>query len=200
MRGNETPGRIVTNFCTGIGVHDVITSANFYNWSLMGFERGGGSNCGFLHWLALSPLQHFALPCECVIHKFFWVDLGLFCILSCKNLIPRHTSQHCRPTLTARLSRQPRSRKIFDEKALHCNAFSFDGRQCWPCVAGADDIGRQSWLFIFFFLLFVFLPFSQESCGILSWFAHLSLGSCYPVTGPTWSIFSMLARVSPALL
>ena len=26
--------------------------------SLMGFERGGGSNFGFLHWLALSPLQH----------------------------------------------------------------------------------------------------------------------------------------------
>ena len=23
MRGNETPGRIVTNFCTGVGVHDV---------------------------------------------------------------------------------------------------------------------------------------------------------------------------------
>ena len=26
--------------------------------SLMGFERGGGSNFEFLHWLALSPLQH----------------------------------------------------------------------------------------------------------------------------------------------
>ena len=26
--------------------------------SLLGFERGGGSNFGFLHWLALSPLQH----------------------------------------------------------------------------------------------------------------------------------------------
>ena len=26
--------------------------------SLMGFERGGGSNFGFLHWLASSPLQH----------------------------------------------------------------------------------------------------------------------------------------------
>ena len=26
--------------------------------SLMWFERGGGSNFGFLHWLALSPLQH----------------------------------------------------------------------------------------------------------------------------------------------
>ena len=26
--------------------------------SLMGFERGGGSNFGFLHWLASSPLHH----------------------------------------------------------------------------------------------------------------------------------------------
>ena len=30
MRGNETPGRIVTNFCTGVGVHDVITCADLY--------------------------------------------------------------------------------------------------------------------------------------------------------------------------
>jgi len=57
MRRNETPGRIVTNFCRGVGVHDVITSANFYD-SLMGFERGGKSNFGFLYWLASSPLQH----------------------------------------------------------------------------------------------------------------------------------------------
>jgi len=34
MRGNETPGLIVTNFCTGVGVHDVITSANFYDCGL----------------------------------------------------------------------------------------------------------------------------------------------------------------------
>ena len=36
MRGNETPGRIVTNFCTGVRVHDVITSANFYDCRLRG--------------------------------------------------------------------------------------------------------------------------------------------------------------------
>jgi len=45
MRGNETPGRIVTNFRTGVGVHDVITSANFYDCRLL----GGESNFGFLH-------------------------------------------------------------------------------------------------------------------------------------------------------
>jgi len=59
MRGNESPGRIVTKFCTGVGVHDVITSANFYDCRLWGFERGGGSNFGYLHWLASSPLQHY---------------------------------------------------------------------------------------------------------------------------------------------
>ena len=30
MRGDETPGRIVTNFCTGVEVHDVITCADLY--------------------------------------------------------------------------------------------------------------------------------------------------------------------------
>ena len=59
MRGNETPaGRIVTNFCTGVGVYDVITSANFYDCRLWGLSVVGGSNLGFLHWLASSPLQH----------------------------------------------------------------------------------------------------------------------------------------------
>ena len=28
MPADETPGRIVTNFCTGVGVHDVITCAD----------------------------------------------------------------------------------------------------------------------------------------------------------------------------
>ena len=36
MRGNETPGRIVKNFCTSVGVHDVIASANFYDYHLRG--------------------------------------------------------------------------------------------------------------------------------------------------------------------
>ena len=30
MRGDEMPGRIVTNFCTCVGVHDVITCADLY--------------------------------------------------------------------------------------------------------------------------------------------------------------------------
>jgi len=38
MRRNETPGRIVTNFCTGVEVHDVITSANFYDCRLWGLS------------------------------------------------------------------------------------------------------------------------------------------------------------------
>ena len=54
MRGKETPGRIVTNFCTGVGVHDVldvITSANFYDSRVRGLSvmGGGGPNVGLLH-------------------------------------------------------------------------------------------------------------------------------------------------------
>jgi len=30
MRGDDTPGRIVTNFCTCVGVYDVITCADLY--------------------------------------------------------------------------------------------------------------------------------------------------------------------------
>ena len=59
IRGNEPPGLIVTNFCTGIGVHDVITYANFYDSRIRGFGVvGWGSNFGLLHWLASSRLQH----------------------------------------------------------------------------------------------------------------------------------------------
>ena len=36
MRRDETPGRIVTNFCTGVGVHDVITCTDLYYDRLWG--------------------------------------------------------------------------------------------------------------------------------------------------------------------
>ena len=47
MRRNETPGRIVTNFGTGVGVHDIITSANFYDCRLWGLSVVGGQILGF---------------------------------------------------------------------------------------------------------------------------------------------------------
>jgi len=47
MRGNETLGRIVTNFCTGVGVHDVIISANFYDCRLWGLSVVGGQIWAF---------------------------------------------------------------------------------------------------------------------------------------------------------
>jgi len=51
--------RIVTNFCTGVQKGPWRNHLCQLLWlSLMGFERGGGSNFGFLHWLASSPLQH----------------------------------------------------------------------------------------------------------------------------------------------
>ena len=42
MRENETPARIVTNFCTGVGVHDVITCAELYYDRLRVWALGGG--------------------------------------------------------------------------------------------------------------------------------------------------------------
>jgi len=44
MRGNETPKQIMTNICTGVWVHDVITSANFYDYRLRGLGVAGGSH------------------------------------------------------------------------------------------------------------------------------------------------------------
>jgi len=67
MRGNEIPGRIVTNFCTGVGVHDVITSANFYDCRLWGLSVVGGQILGFSIDSRRRPYNTLALPCECVI-------------------------------------------------------------------------------------------------------------------------------------
>ena len=61
MRGNDTPGRIVTNFCTGVGVHDVITCADLY------YDRSRGLGvAGVKFWLspltcfvALTTLSHY---------------------------------------------------------------------------------------------------------------------------------------------
>ena len=36
MRGDQTRGQIVTNCCTGVGVHDVITCADLYYDRLRG--------------------------------------------------------------------------------------------------------------------------------------------------------------------
>ena len=67
MRGNETPGRIVTNFCIGVGVHDVITSANFYDCRLWGLSVVGGQILGFSIHSRRRPYNTLALLCECVM-------------------------------------------------------------------------------------------------------------------------------------
>ena len=54
MRGDETPGRIVTNFCAGVGVHDVITCADLYYDRVRCVGVAGG---GVKFWL--SPLTCF---------------------------------------------------------------------------------------------------------------------------------------------
>ena len=67
MRGNETPGGIVTNFCTDVGVHDLITYANYYDSRLRGLSVVGGQILGFSIDLHRRPYNTLALPCECVI-------------------------------------------------------------------------------------------------------------------------------------
>ena len=64
---NETPGWIVTNFRTDVGVHDVITSANFYDCRLWGLSVVGGQILGFSIDSRRRPYNTLALPCECVI-------------------------------------------------------------------------------------------------------------------------------------
>ena len=60
IRGNETTGGIVTNFCTGVGVHDVITSANFYDCRLWDLSVVGGQILGFSVDLRRRPyLSHY---------------------------------------------------------------------------------------------------------------------------------------------
>jgi len=82
MRGNETPaGRIVTNFCTGVGVYDVITSANFYDCRLWGLSVvGGGQIWAFSIDLRRRPYNTLALPCECVICSQCSMRLQDWCI------------------------------------------------------------------------------------------------------------------------
>jgi len=67
MRRNDTPGRIVTNFCAGVGVHDVITSANFYDCRLWGLSVVGAQILGFSIDSRCRPYNTLALPWECVI-------------------------------------------------------------------------------------------------------------------------------------
>jgi len=70
MRRNDTPGRIVTNVCTDVGVHDVITCADLYDYRLRDLGVAGGQILGFSIDLRCRPYNTLALPCECVIDRF----------------------------------------------------------------------------------------------------------------------------------
>ena len=67
MCRNETPGRIVTKCCTGVGVHDAITCADLYYDRLRGLGVAGCQILGFSIDLLRRPYNTLALPCECVI-------------------------------------------------------------------------------------------------------------------------------------
>ena len=79
MRGNETPGRIVTNCCIGVGINDVITCADLYYDRLRDLGVAGGQILGFSIDLLRRPYNTLALPCECVIYIEFW-DNGVLTI------------------------------------------------------------------------------------------------------------------------
>ena len=100
MHGNETPGRIVTNFCTGVGVHDVITSANFYDCRLWGLSVVGGQFLGFSIDWRRRPYNTLALPCECVINilifavlELWLIQLQIDCVQFFYIIIYRHVRQ-----------------------------------------------------------------------------------------------------------
>jgi len=67
MRGNKTRGRIATNCCVGVWVHDVITCADLYYDRLRVLGVAGGQILGFSIDLLRRPYNTLALPCECVI-------------------------------------------------------------------------------------------------------------------------------------
>jgi len=69
MCGNETPGRIVTNFCTGVGVHDISTSAKFYDSRIWGFIVVEGQILDFSIDLHRRNYNTLALPCECIMWR-----------------------------------------------------------------------------------------------------------------------------------
>ena len=92
MRGNDTPGRIVTNFCTGVGVHDVITYADLYYDRLRGLGVAGGQILPFSIDLLHRPHNTLALPCECVIIIMLSHDV-------CPFVRPVHPSVHHTPVM-----------------------------------------------------------------------------------------------------
>ena len=60
--------RIVTNCCTGVEVHDVISCANLYYDRLRGLGVAGSQILGFSIDLLRRPYNTLA-QCECVIYK-----------------------------------------------------------------------------------------------------------------------------------
>ena len=61
----------MTNFCTGVEVHDVITCADLYYYRLRGLGVAGGQILAFSIDLLRRPYNTLALPCECVISNCY---------------------------------------------------------------------------------------------------------------------------------
>jgi len=70
MHGTETPKQIVMNLCTGVGIHDVITSTNFYDHHLQGLGVVGGQICI----VALTTLSTVRV-CDNNNNEYIWVKM-----------------------------------------------------------------------------------------------------------------------------
>jgi len=64
MHRNDTPGRIVTKVCTDVGVHDVITCADLYDYRLPGLGVARGQILGFSIDLRCRLYNTLALPSQ----------------------------------------------------------------------------------------------------------------------------------------
>ena len=85
MRGNTTPEQILTNFCTGVGVHDVINCADLYYDRLRGLGVAGDQILAFNIDFLRRPYNTLALPCECVIaspRKKLYRPMVRWCVMA----------------------------------------------------------------------------------------------------------------------
>ena len=73
MRRNDTPGRIVTNVCTDVGVHNVITCADLYDYRLRCLGVAGVKfwPSPLTSFVTLTTLSHYRVRvCDCLFVLF----------------------------------------------------------------------------------------------------------------------------------
>jgi len=127
----------VTNCCTNVWVHDVITCADLYYDRLRGLGVAGGQILGFSIDVLRRPYNTLALPCECVIKR-----LRSFVLISRSNC-PRNYLED-----------------IYPCAKFHCNIFTGSLPQICEILRFCDSFvvlscpvqfcPVLSWLYFFF--------------------------------------------------